>query len=180
MNDRWRDTGPVELPAELKERLAELRGELLWGRLSGTVLDAGWLACELIEAGLDTPAVWELAGQVLSIGPMTEVEPLVRQVMVESGFPPIDLQRTAWAVVRDVAGGVADGTLPIGKGVDFLISELRNKCDGPEEIFWLMMLIDDWEAVRETPPTDDELREQTRKIADVARERLGAQADQER
>ncbi|MBP2702923.1 hypothetical protein JOL79_03790 [Microbispora sp. RL4-1S] len=171
----------MELSPELNNRLAELRGELLWGRLSGTAPEAGWLACELIEAGLNSPAVWELAGYALSIGSMTEVEPLVREVMVEAGFPPIDLQRTPWAVARDVAQGIAEGTLPIGSGADFLISELgvREEFDGPNEIDWLMILIDDWEAVRKTPPSDDELREQARKIADVATGRLVAMRDQE-
>ncbi|MEV4457359.1 hypothetical protein, partial [Microbispora sp. NPDC049633] len=87
--------------------------------------------------------------------------------------------RTPWEVARDVAQGIAEGTLPIGKGADFLILELRDRCDGPEEIFWLMMLIDDWEAVRATPPSDDELRRQARKIADVATDRLEAFKDQD-
>ncbi|MBB2748838.1 UNVERIFIED_ORG: hypothetical protein FHR35_008741 [Microbispora rosea subsp. rosea] len=169
----------MELSPELRNRLAELRGDLLWGRLSGTASEAGWLACELIEAGLDSPAVWELAGCALSTGSMTEVEPLIREVMTESGFPPIDVQRKPWEVARDVAQGIVEGTLPIGKGADFLILELRDKCDGPEEIFWLMMLIDDWEAARATPPSDDELREQARKIADAATDRLAALEDQD-
>ncbi len=179
MSDQSRNTGLVALSPELRNRLAELRGDLLWGRLSGTAPEAGWLACELIEAGLDSPEVWELAGCALSIGSMTEVEPLIREVMTESGFPPIDVQRTPWEVARDVAQGIAEGTLPIGKGADFLILELRDRCDGPEEIFWLMMLIDDWEEVRATPPSDDELRQQARKIADVATDRLEALKDQD-
>lgn len=179
MSDQSRNTDLVELSPELRNRLAELRGDLLWGRLSGTAPEAGWLACELIEAGLDSPAVWELAGCALSTGSMTEVEPLIREVMTESGFPPIDVQRKPWEVARDVAQGIAEGTLPIGKGADFLILELRDKCDGPEGIFWLMMLIDDWEAGRATPPSDDELREQARKIADAASHRLEALKDQD-
>ncbi|WP_214415236.1 hypothetical protein [Sphaerisporangium fuscum] len=169
----------MELSPELRNRLAELRGDLLWGRLSGTASDAGWLGCGLIEAGLESDAVWELAGWALSIGSMTEVEPLIREVMVDSGFPPIDTQRTPWAVARDVAEGIAEGTLPIGQGADFLIQELRDKCDGPEEIYWLMLLIDDWADVQGNPPSDDELRDQARKIADVATARLAAMADQE-
>ncbi|WP_433433110.1 hypothetical protein [Nonomuraea sp. CA-141351] len=169
----------MDLPAELRDRLADLRGDLLWGRLLGSVTDAGWLACELIEAGLDTPAVWELAGYALSIGPMKEVEPLVRQVLAESGFPSIDLQREPWAVAQDVAQGIAEGTLPIGKGADFLILELRDKWTTPKEIWELILLIDDWEALRGTPPTDDELRGQASKIVDAAPGWPDAKADQE-
>jgi hypothetical protein len=179
MIDRWRNTGLVELSPELRNRLAELRGDLLWGRLSGTAPDAGWLACELIEAGLDSHAVWELAGYALSIGSMTEVEPLIREVMVGSGFPPIDLERTPWGVARDVAQGIAEGTLPIDKGADFLIFELGDKCDGLQEIYWLQGMMDDWEAVRGTRPIDDEIRGQARKIADVATSRLAAMVNQE-
>ncbi|WP_091077851.1 hypothetical protein [Nonomuraea wenchangensis] len=169
----------MDLPAELRDRLADLRGDFLWGRLSGRVADAGWLACELIEAGLDTPAVWELAGYALSIGPMKEVEPLVRQVLAESGFPSIDLQREPWAVAQDVAQGIAEGTLPIGMGADFLIMELSDRWTTPNEIWELILLIDDWEALRGTPPTDDELREQARKIVDAAPGWPDAKADQE-
>ncbi|MEU4515477.1 hypothetical protein AB0G05_38780 [Nonomuraea wenchangensis] len=164
----------MDLPAELRDRLADLRGDLLWGRLSGSVADAGWLTCELIEAGLDTPAVWELPGYALK-----EVEPLVRQVLAESGFPSIDPQREPWAVAQDVAQGIAEGTLPIGKGADFLIMELSDRWTTPNEIWELILLIDGWEALRGTPPTDDELREQARKIVDAAPGRPDAKADQE-
>ncbi|MEV0146489.1 MULTISPECIES: hypothetical protein [unclassified Nonomuraea] len=169
----------MDLPAELRERLAGLRGDLLWGRLPGSVTDAGWLACELVEAGLDTPAVWELAGHALSIGAMKEVEPLVRQVLAESGFPPIDLRREPWAVAQDVARGMAEGTLPMGKGADFLILELGDSWTTPKEIWELTLLIDDWEALRGTPPTDDELREQARKIIAAAPGWPDAKTDQE-
>ncbi|MEV4288449.1 hypothetical protein AB0K40_23290 [Nonomuraea bangladeshensis] len=168
----------MDLPAGLRERLADLRGDLLWGRLSGNVADAGWLACDLIEAGLDTPTVWELAGYALSIGPMQEIEPLVRQVLAETGFPAIDLRREPWAVTQDVAHGIAEGTLPIGTGADFLL-ELGERWATPEEIWDLIVLIDDGESLRGTPPTDDELREQARKIADAAPGWPDAKADQE-
>ena len=164
----------MELSSEAKARLAEVRGDLLRGRLSGTVSEAGWLACELIEAGLDTPAVWELAGHALSIGPMAEIQPLVVEVFIEAGFPPIDVERAPWEVARDVAQDIAEGTLPISKGADFLIGELRDKCDPPQEIYWLMLLIDDWASMRDSPPSDDELRDQARKIALVATEQLAS------
>jgi hypothetical protein len=141
----------VDLPAGRRERLAALRGDLLWGRLPGRVTDAGWLACDLIEAGLDTPAVWELAGHALSIGPMQEVEPLIRQLLSDIGYPPVDLQREPWTVAQDVAQAIAEGTLPIGKGADFLL-ELGDRWTTPEEIWDLIVLIDDGEPLRGTPP----------------------------
>ncbi|MEU6426605.1 hypothetical protein ABZ860_11940 [Microbispora sp. NPDC046973] len=168
----------MELSPGLRNRLAELRGDLLRGRLSGTAPEAGWLACELIEAGLNSPAVWELAGYAMSIGSMTEVEPLVREVLVESGLPPIDLQRRPWEVARDVAQGIAEGTVPITKGADFLIFELVDKC-ALKEIYLLQGMVDDWEDIRDTPPSDDEIREQARRIVDAATDRLAAMVDQE-
>jgi hypothetical protein len=108
---------------------------------------------------------------------MSDVESLVRQVLVESGYPPIDLQCTPWAVVKDVAQGIVDGTLPIGKGGDFLILELGDKWSTPQEIWELIFLIDDWEDLHGTPPTDDELREQAGKIVDFARAVLEAKVD---
>ncbi|WP_449064367.1 hypothetical protein [Planomonospora algeriensis] len=167
----------MELSADLRSRLAELRGDLLHERpLQGTVPDAGWLACDLLEGGLDTPAVQELAGQTLSIGPMSEVEPLVRQVLTEAGFPPIDVRRDPWAVARDVAQGIAEGSLPLPQGADFLIVESMSACGHPEEITELMLLIDDWEALRGEPPTDEELRDRAARIVEVADTHLDGEA----
>ncbi|MBN6054611.1 hypothetical protein JYK22_21900, partial [Nonomuraea sp. RK-328] len=162
----------VGLPEELRDRLAEIRGDLLRGRLSGSVTEAGWLACELIGAGVDTPTTLDLAGYALSIGSLSEIEPLVRQVLSECGMPAIDTRQEPWAVVLDVAQAVHEGTLPISAGADLLIADLMSKCDHPREITEFMVLVDDWEAVRATPPTDDELRHQAGKIATAARMRL--------
>ncbi|MEU5869842.1 hypothetical protein ABZ815_52390 [Nonomuraea sp. NPDC047529] len=73
---------------------------------------------------------------------------------------------------------MAEGTLPVAKGADFLILELGDKWTVPKEIWNLMLLIDDWEALRGTPPTDDELQ-QARKIVDAAPGQPDAKADQE-
>ncbi|MEU7986066.1 hypothetical protein AB0B56_14485 [Streptosporangium canum] len=108
---------------------------------------------------------------------MSDVESLVRQVLVESGYPPVDLQRTPWAVAKDVAQGIVDGTLPIGTGADFLILELGDRWSTPPEIWKLIFLIDDWEDLRGTPPTDDELRELAGKIVDFARAVLEVEAE---
>ncbi|MFC7646319.1 hypothetical protein ACFQX6_41335 [Streptosporangium lutulentum] len=108
---------------------------------------------------------------------MSDVESLVRQVLTESSYPPVDLQRTPWAVAKDVAQGIVDGTLPIGTGGDFLILELGDRWSIPQEVQELIFLIDDWEDLHSTPPTDDELRELVGKIVDFARAVLEAKAD---
>jgi hypothetical protein len=166
-------TDRVALPAELRERLTEIRGDLLRGRLVGSVTEAGWLACELIGAGVDTPTTLDLAGYTLSVGPLSEIEPLVRQMLSECGMPPINTHQEPWAVALDVAQAIQEGTLPISAGADLLITELMSKCDYPPEITEFMVLIDDWETVRATPPTDDEIRRQAEKITTAARRRLG-------
>ncbi|TMR98881.1 hypothetical protein [Nonomuraea basaltis] len=158
----------MRLPAELRDYLATLRGDLLRGRLVGSAADAGWVACDLIGTGVDTPTTLELAGHALSIGSMSEIEPLIRQVLSECGMPPIDTQQEPWAVARDISLAMRDGTLPISPGADFLIAQLAAKCGYPPEITQLMILIDDWEAIQITPPTDDELRAHAGKIAEVA------------
>ncbi|MFB9631129.1 hypothetical protein [Nonomuraea helvata] len=158
----------MRLPAEVHDYLTSLRGDLLHGRLVGSVADAGWVACDLIGAGLDTPAMLELAGHALSIGSLSEIEPLIRQVLSECGMPPIDTRQEPWAVARDISLTMRDGTLPISSGADFLIIQLAEKCGHPPEITELMILIDDWEAIRTTPPSDDELRAYAGKIAKVA------------
>ncbi|MEV4398283.1 hypothetical protein [Nonomuraea sp. NPDC049607] len=159
----------MELPAELRAYLVELRGDLLCRRLVGRVADAGWMACELIGAGVDTPSTIELAGYALSIGSLSEIEPLLRQVLSECGMPPLDTQQEPWNVAFEVSLAMQDGTLPISAGADFLITELSPRCGHPPEITELMILIDDWEALRSTPPTDDELRCQAGEIAKAAR-----------
>jgi hypothetical protein len=159
----------MKLSAELREYLTELRGDLLGQRLVGRVADAGWMACDLIGAGIDTPSTLELAGHALSIGSLSEIEPLLRQVLFECGMPPIDTRQEPWNVMLDVSLAMQDGTLPISAGADFLITDLSPRCGHPPEITMLMILIDDWEAVRSTQPTDDELRCQAGEIAKAAR-----------
>ncbi|GAA3441334.1 hypothetical protein Pve01_07230 [Planomonospora venezuelensis] len=178
MNGLVRDTAGVELSADLRNRLAELRGGLLHERpLQGTVPDAGWLACDLLEAGLDTPAIQELIEQTLSIGPMSEVEPLVRRVLAEAGFPPIDVQRDPWVVARDVAQGIVEGSLPISDGANYLIWQSMDECGHPSEITEFMLLMDDWQArCRTEPPADDEFREQAAKIVEAVNRHLGTEA----
>ncbi|WP_090931811.1 hypothetical protein [Nonomuraea jiangxiensis] len=158
----------MKLPTELRDQLATLRGDLLHGQLVGSVTDAGWIACELIGAGVDTPTTLELAGYALSIGSMSEIEPLIRQVLSECGMPPIDPRQEPWATARDISLAMRDGTLPISSGADFLITELMARCGYPPEITELVILIDDWEAVRDTQPTDDELRVRAGRIAEAA------------
>ncbi|MGW4406634.1 hypothetical protein ACWEJ6_21575 [Nonomuraea sp. NPDC004702] len=158
----------MKLPAELRDQLATLRGDLLRGQLVGSVTDAGWIACELIGAGVDTPTPLELAGYALSIGSMSEIEPLIRQVLSECGMPPIDPRQEPWATARDISLAMRDGTLPISPGADFLITELMARCGYSPEITELVILIDDWEAVRDTQPTDEELRVRAGRIAEAA------------
>ncbi|SEM62625.1 hypothetical protein [Nonomuraea pusilla] len=162
----------MRLPRELRGRLAEIRGDLLHGRLTGSVTDAGWLACDLIAAGVDTPTLLELAGHTLSVGTLREVEPLVRRMLSECGMPPIDTCQEPWAVALDVAQAVHDGTLPVSAGADLLIVRLMPECGHPPEIMEFMLLIDDWEALRGVPPTGEELRSLAGRIADVARAHL--------
>ncbi|MEW9551212.1 hypothetical protein [Nonomuraea sp. NPDC050783] len=159
----------MKLSAELHEYLVELRGDLLRQRLVGRVADAGWMACDLIGAGIDTPSTLELAGYALSVGSLSEIEPLLRQVLADCGMPPVDIQQEPWDVAHDISLAMQDGTLPISAGADFLITELSSLCGHPPEITELMILIDDGEALRSTPPTDDELRCQAGKIAKAAR-----------
>ncbi|WP_214325176.1 hypothetical protein [Nonomuraea sediminis] len=110
----------------------------------------------------------ELAGHALSIGSLSEIEPLIRQVLSECGMPPIDTQQEPWDVALDISLAIQDGTLPISAGADFLIIQLAPRCGHPPEIMQLMILIDDWEAIRTTPPTDAELRTHAGRIAKAA------------
>jgi hypothetical protein len=63
-----------------------------------------------------------------SVGPMSDVESLVRQVLVEGGYPPVDLQRTPWAVAKDVAQGIVDARCPSARAVTSY--SLSSEADG--------------------------------------------------
>lgn len=57
--------------------------------------EAVWLACDLLVAGLDTPALAELAGEPPTSLTLADGEPLVRTMLAELGIEPVNTTQAA-------------------------------------------------------------------------------------
>ncbi|MBY8852792.1 hypothetical protein K7G98_33020, partial [Saccharothrix sp. MB29] len=89
------------LPDELRERVLRLNADLLTDLLSPD--EAVWLACDLLVAGVETPALLELAGESPTRLTFADAAPLVRQTLAELGAEPLDASQAPWVIARDVA-----------------------------------------------------------------------------
>ncbi len=92
----------------------ELREQLL--RLNADQADHNiepervvWLACDLLIAGLDTPALCELAGESPTRLEKGEAGALVRQFLVELGMEPMTHEQADWFIGRETARKVLAG-----------------------------------------------------------------------
>jgi hypothetical protein len=94
---------------ELRKRLFRLNADLAGSRLSAE--DAIWLACDLLVAEVDTPAVVELATASLKSTYPPEAAELFEQVLAELGIEPMTYQEASWWFARDIAGLMAAGEL---------------------------------------------------------------------
>ncbi|MFS8100385.1 hypothetical protein LFM09_24965 [Lentzea alba] len=70
---------------------------------------AVWLACDLLVAGLDTPALRELAGESPSRLEKSEAGALVGQFLAELGIKPMTREEADWFIGREVAWKVLGG-----------------------------------------------------------------------
>lgn len=135
------------LPDDLRERLRRLDADLLLGPLESP--DAAIrLACDLLVAGGNSPALVELAGESPTRLRIADAGPLVRQMLVELGVEPVDRGQAPWVVARDVARQMVAGTLPVEDGARTLWG-LWYSCDTAEEIRLMLEPLDDWD---DTPP----------------------------
>ncbi|PXX56535.1 hypothetical protein DFR70_11987 [Nocardia tenerifensis] len=163
------------LPDELRERVLRLKAELLLDLLRTDA--AVWLACDLLVAGVDTPALLELAGESPTGLLLADATPLVRQVLTELEVEPIDESQAAWVVARDIARQMIAGELRPEDGAHSLWG-LWSSCDGAAAISVLLEPLEAWD---ETPPADrdDEairawMRELAHGVVDAAHQRLAA------
>ncbi|MDX3657790.1 hypothetical protein PV646_10800 [Streptomyces sp. ID05-26A] len=95
--------------AELRNRLLRLNVDLAATRMSPD--DAIWLACDLLVAGVDTPAVIELAGASPGSTYVADAAHLVERLLAELGIEPMTAQQACWWFARDVARLMATGEL---------------------------------------------------------------------
>jgi hypothetical protein len=68
-----------------------------------------WLACDLLVAGLDSPALRELAGESPTRLEQSEANALVRQVLVELGIELMTEDEADWYLGRETARQILAG-----------------------------------------------------------------------
>lgn len=94
---------------ELRDRLLRLNVDLAATRLSTE--DAIRLACDLLVAEVDTPAVVELAGASVRSTYTPDAALLVEQMLAELGIEQMSQRQASWWFARDVARLMVSGEL---------------------------------------------------------------------
>jgi hypothetical protein len=90
----------VELPASLRRRVTLLNAECAIG--VAKCGDSVWLACDLLVADVDGPAVAELAAASTDMS-LSDGEPLIVAMLDELGCPRLDPVTAVWTLSRDAA-----------------------------------------------------------------------------
>ncbi|MET9226932.1 hypothetical protein [Lentzea sp. NPDC003310] len=93
--------------AELDDRL--LRLHVLGADGSLDPERAVWTACDLLIAGVDSPALCELAGESPTRLEASAAAALVRQVLVELGHTPMTHDEANWFLGREAARRILAG-----------------------------------------------------------------------
>ncbi|WP_306749529.1 hypothetical protein [Saccharothrix yanglingensis] len=151
------------LPDELRERVSRLNADLLTDLLSPD--EAVWLACDLLVAGVETPALLELAGESPTRLTLADAAPLVRQTLAELGAEPIDASQAPWVIARDVARQMIAGGLLPEDGARSLWG-LWWSCDNAEEIGLMLQPLEAWDETLPEHRDDDALRAEMRELAE--------------
>ena len=92
---------------ELDERLLRLHVQGADGSLDPE--RAVWTACDLLIAGLDSPALCELAGESPTRLEASDAAALVRQVVAELGHTPMTHDEANWFLGREAARKIMAG-----------------------------------------------------------------------
>ena len=153
----------MDLPAELSRRVTLLNAEYSLAKAKGS--ECVWLACDLLVAGVDGPAVAELAAASTDMS-FSDGEPLIVAMLDELGFPRLDGVTAVWTLARDIvqrllAGEPSAGAelWPLLRAVDFP-DDLGLLTEGLFEIELLYRAgRDDELAARWTTLAEDVLRE---------------------
>jgi hypothetical protein len=93
--------------SQLRSRLQRLNADL-----ADYALDPGqavWLACDLLVAGFDTPALCELAGESPTRLMQREASPLVERMLTELDVELMTEEQADWVFGREVAQRVLSG-----------------------------------------------------------------------
>ncbi|SES45420.1 hypothetical protein SAMN04488000_13627 [Lentzea albida] len=127
------------MTTELDERLLRLHVRGADGSLDPE--RAVWTACDLLVAGLDTPALCELAGESPTRLEAGDAAALVRQVVVELGLKPMTHDEANWFLGREAARKIVAGAPRAEwEGATWRITiEVNDDEDG---VFWALARYD--------------------------------------
>lgn len=150
------------VPERLRERLSRLNAELFLGLPRPGVSVS--LACDLLVAGVESPAAVELAGASPAGLRRVDETALVRQMLAELGVEPPDPARAPWIVARAVACDVIGGSLLPEDGTRTLWG-LWWSCGSPAEILLMVEPLDVWDQSVPSRRDAEGLRAQMRALA---------------
>jgi hypothetical protein len=143
------------LPDELRERVQRINADLIQDALRPG--DAVWLACDLLVAGIESPAVVELAGEPPTRLERSDAVLLVRRLLAEIGVEPVDPGQEPWVVARGIARQMIAGDLLPEVGASELWS-LWWSCDNVAELGLMLQPLEDWEATPAMFRDDEAIR----------------------
>jgi hypothetical protein len=124
---------------------------------------AVWLACDLLLAGVETPAVLEVAESPTQLT-AAEAMPLVGQMLAELGVEPVDTSQAPWVVARDVARQMIARDLLPEDGARELWG-LWWSCDNAEEIGLMLQPLEAWDDTLPAHRDDEAIRAEMRDLA---------------
>jgi hypothetical protein len=163
----------VELSAELDRRVALLNASFSLGPVPAG--DCVWLACDLLVAGVDTPAVTELAGAPPDLT-FVDGAALIAAMLDELGLPRLDEITAAWLLAQEIASRMLAGDLGLAAGG----SELWTICDSllsPPDLKVITDGLADWDIMTAVEAPDSKVLARLTRLAEdvrqAATERLG-------
>jgi hypothetical protein len=122
------------------------------------------LACDLLVAGVETPALAELAGESPTRLRFPDAVALVPQALIELGIVPIDASQAPWVVARDIAREMIAGHLLPEDGARSLWG-LWWSCDNAPEIGLMLQPLDAWNDTLPADRDDAAIRAEMRELA---------------
>lgn len=162
------------LPPALRARVLRLNADLTLEELDPEPVV--WLACDLLVAGADTPALCELAGESPTGLTRADAEPLVRRMLTELGVEPVDTARAPRIVAHDIARRMISGSLAPEDGANELWS-LWTYRDDVAGISALLGPLERWEDTPAEHRDEDALRAELLDVAEQVVRTVGCWPD---
>ncbi|GGN07314.1 hypothetical protein GCM10011609_53530 [Lentzea pudingi] len=100
-----------------------------------------WLACDMLVAGIDSPALRELAGESPTRLEKRDADALVEQVLLELGITPMSYEDADWFLGREAALQVVAG-VPRAEWDDATWRITQRVNDEEDGVYWALARYD--------------------------------------